>query len=361
MFPHRFPALLFALILVVTGCSSGAGGGGGSDDTGTTTSTVSGNLETINEDFTPNSLALEGGAGSLVVKRQEEGGDPCADADDLYDCQATLLRLYLDMARDFVSMTQTVVEEIGTALGDLPDGSAGTVTEGAQTIHYSKTSATRFSILIEESAPAAYFDINEGTYTLRFDLDNFSDSEGNAGQLDTTVSFTDDENWSVVLFLAGMDCDDSDPRAPERIHIRVTRAGTLWTGKAMFYSGRWLADPVSCDLEEEDDTSMNFYTDFIANDTAARASVYMMSRTKDDLSDIEDFGMDQLGDNFSIPDDTTPYVNPFCNPATTLDALWGDDCSSLDTALAAADYGPATDWILPSEFYLLDVTIPSSL
>ncbi len=349
--------LLFVVPFLSCISSSTRGASGGSN----TTSDVATNLEAVSDNFTPDSLAS--GSASSTLKSQSGGEDPCAEATDLYDCQPILLRLYLDMAHMFLDMTQQIVSEIGTGLGSVADGTSGTETIEGETVHYSKDSATNFSLLMEGAAgPVAYFDVNETVYTLKMDLDNLEEAGDASGQLEIVVNYGSETSWSILIFIAGMDCDSSDPRAPERIHINVSRSADFWTGKAMFYNGRWLEDAVSCSTAETDARSINFYTDFVANEVAARASVYMMSRSKSDLSDIANFGMDNFSINFSsTPGNTSTYQNPFCNPATTLDALWNNDCASLDAAVAAQSYGSATDWILPSEFYLRTITLPSSL
>lgn len=352
--------ILFLVALSCINCSS-TGAGTTTTASSTTTSDTVSDLEAVSAGFTPASLENGNETGSISVK--QGGSDPCATADDLYDCQPILLRVYLDLARTFIDLTKTVIEEVGEGIGDLPDGSIGAVVVEGQTINYSKTSDSLYSILIEENEqPAAFFEVNGSASTLKLDLDNLSDAGGQEGQVDVALTYTDAENWSVVIFVAGMECDASDPRAPERIHVRVARSGGVWTGKAMFYNGRWLADDdISCSTTETDALSMNFYTDFVGNDTAARASVYMLSRSKSDLSDIEDFSMARFAENFGSLDDTTAYSNPFCNPAETLEAVWDDDCSSLDATLSATAYGSADDWIVPSEFYQTTITLPTSL
>lgn len=358
---HSSSRLLQAVLLVaiLAGCSSGSAGG---STGGNTTSDVADNLGSINQGFTPESLESDTDSPTGLMKRAEQGEDPCAESDDLYDCQPVLLRLYLDMAQSFVDMTKDIIGEVGTGLGEVADGSQGTETLDGRTIHYSKESATFFSLLMEGAGPVAYFDVADTVYTLQMDLDNLEEAGEASGKLEIVVDYESETSWSIVIFILGMDCDSSDPRAPERIHIRVSRSENFWTGKAMFYNGRWLAQTASCSTGESDENSMNFYTDFVASDTAAKASVYLLSRTQSDLSDIEDFGMDQFPLNFSgQQDETSAYQNPFCNPASTLDAVWDDDCSSIDSSVGSADFGPATDWIAPSEFYQETITLPSTL
>lgn len=360
MLQFAIQIIIIFFTVSLMGCSSGTSTGGDSEEN--TTSNVTNDLDTVSQNFTPNSLESDSNTTSALVK-YAEGEDPCAESEDLYDCQPVLLRMYLAMAQDFLDMTKDIVEEIGLNLGELPDGSQGIESIEGETIHYSKESSSNFSIILEgTTGPMAYFDIAETVYTLQMDLDNLEEAGDASGKLEIVVNYESETSWSIDIFILGMDCDASDPRAPERIYIQVTRSGDFWIGKAMFYNGRWLADTASCEIEESDENSINFYTDFVANEIAARASVYMMSRSKNDLSDIENFGMDQFSINFSQQDDnTSDYQNPFCNPASTLDALWNDDCSSIDSSVGSTDYGPSSDWILPSDFYQQTITLPSSL
>ena len=360
----RATAWIFFFIVAVPVSLYGCGSSRGDSDSGGdgTTSTVEGNLDTISDDFTPESLVVGSSSSSSLVKDNGPGSDPCAESEDLYDCQPVLVRLYIDMAHDFLDMTNEIIAEVGSHLGSLPDGSSGDGDFEGRTIHYSKTSSSQFSILMEQgSSPSAYFNVNGTVYTLKMNLDNLEEAGDSSGQLEIVVQYDSDESWSIVVFLAGMDCDSNDTRAPERIHIRVAKSGGFWTGKAMFYNGVWQASDPTCSTEASNDLAINFYTDFVANDTAARASVYLMPRTKSDLSDIEDFGMDGFAINFSNNESTSAYANPFCNPASTLDAVWSDDCTTTDSTVGSASYGAASDWILPSEFFLETVTLPSSL
>ena len=107
---------------------------------------------------------------------------------------------------------------------------------------------------------------------------------------------------------------------------------------------------------------MSMYTDFVANDTAAKASVYMMDRSVDSLTDIADYGIGDYSTVYSNDfGDTSSYPIPFCNPAGTLDATWGDDCTLTDATICTADFGSASDWVTPSELYQLEIDIPTSL
>lgn len=351
--------VVFSLALTHCGSTTAA-----VTDSTATTSTVVTNLGTVSSNLAPDSLNYtQNAAASVSAAKVEEGGNPCVEADDLFDCQPILLQLYVNMAKNVLDVVTAIISGAGTEMGDLEDGASGTATEGTTEIQYSKTTDTDYSVLLSEnSTPVGYIDVNGNIYTVKMDLSNMpeDDTGGTVGQIQATVTYTDANTWSIVFFLAGMSCSEDDVAAPERVEIQVDKAGGLWTGKAMLYGPRWVgSDSLNCSSTATDDTSMNFYTDFVGNDTAAKASVYMMQRDKNSLDDIADYGMDAIGESFG--GDTSAYANPFCNPAGTLDALWGNNCSGLDTTISAADYSASTNWVTPYDFYQLEVTLPSSL
>jgi len=346
-------------------CSSTTDSATDTAATTTETATLTTNLETVSDDIAPDSLNYTQNSASVSVAKVG-GAGPCVNADDLFDCQPILLQLYIDLGKNLLDTVITIISDVGTNLGDLADGASGTVTEGTTTITYQKTSATDFSIIVAiNGVNAGYVNVNGTTYTVKFDLANLPDEEsgGNAMQFQAIVSYTDENTWDADFLVAGMECEPSDVQAPERIAIKVEKANGLWAGKAMLYSPRWRAgDSATCDTTVTDDTTINFYTDFVGNNTAAKASVYMMDRSISSLDNIATYGMDSFSTNYGAGfGDTTAYANPFCNPAGTLDALWDDDCTALDATVGAANFSDASNWILPSDYYLETITIPDSL
>lgn len=327
-----------------------------------TTSTVTTNLETVQNDLAPDSLNYtQNSSASISANKTGSGGNPCAEADDLFDCQPILLQLYMSLAQNVLDAVTSIISGVGTAMGDVENGGSGTATWGTTSVQYSKTTETDYSIILSaNSTPIGYVDVDNTVYTIKMDLDNISEENtgGNVGQIQATVTYTDANTWSVVFLLTGMACSADDVAAPERIQIQVDKASGLWAGKAMLYGPRWYGNN-TCSTTPTDATSMNFYTDFVGNDIAAKASVYMMQRDKDSIDDIADYGMDSIGSDFG--GNTSAYTNPFCNPAGTFDALWGNDCSALDATVSAADYSSATNWITPNDFYQFEITIPNSL
>ena len=353
---------VIACSLILANCGTTASSDGG---TTATTSTVVTNLETVESNLVPDSLDYTQNSAAASVSasiKAESDGNPCAEAADLFDCQPILLQLYMDMAKMVLGAVTDIISGVGTEMGDVEDGASGTVSWETTSVQYSKTTDTDYSIILSESSvPIGYIDVNDNVYTVKMNLDNLpeEDTGGAAGQIQATVTYTDENTWSITFLLTGMACATDDVAAPERIQIQVDKVSGLWTGKAMLYSPRWVGNGLTCSSEATDDTSMDFYTDFVGNDAAAKASVYMMQRNKNSLDDIANYGMDAIGDGFG--GNTSAYVNPFCNPAGTLDALWGNNCSAINATVSAADYSASSNWVTPYDFYQLAITIPSSL
>lgn len=349
--------VLVFLALNLSHCGSSATGSGSG---GTTTTAVT-NLETVSGELTPDSLnyAQNSASVSAPTKAASEG-DPCAVVGDLFACQPILLQLYMDLAQDILDTVIDIIGGAGTAMGNVADGASGTATWEGISVQYSKTSATDYSILLLQNAIGlGYVDVSGTTYTLKMNLDGIG--QGGAGQFETVVNYTDANTWTIDLLLAGMECQTDDVPAPERIKITVGKASGVWTGKAMLYNPLWIGDN-TCSSTATNATAMTFYTDFVGNDTAAKANVYSMPRSKTDLSDIADWGMNNFESNFGDGfGDTSAYINSFCNPAGTLTALWNNDCSTYDAALGAASYGSADDWVTPNALYQLAVDVPDSL
>lgn len=358
--------IVMTLVLFVQACGlSTSTSDSGSQD-------MADNLETVSNSLVPDSLdysanleaSLSGG--QYLLADTGDTGDPCAQSDDLYDCQPVLLQLYMSLAKDFIDVAKEIVSGSSAAIAEAPDGSSGSSTFEDMTVEYSKTTGSDYSIFLSSgSSPLGYIDVADTEYVIQMDLTAMDETM--EGSIDIRVSYTDEDTWSITTFVVGMACDDSDARAPERIELIVNKDSSVWQGKAMIYNGRWLygvgdssGDP-DCDVSESDELSMNIYTDFVANNLAAKASVYMLSRTVDDLSNIDDYSMDQFAENYSSTDDTDDYTNPFCNPAGTLDALWGDDCTTTDTDVAAMSYSSSSNWVTPYDFYQLEIDLPDSL
>ncbi|MGK5084691.1 hypothetical protein WDW37_15460 [Bdellovibrionota bacterium FG-1] len=318
--------------------------------------------------------AQSGGVGGIS---QAQSGNPCAPFSGptaLFDCQPVLLRLYIDMSKQFLDMATLLITDVGKKLGSLADGATGSVENGAQTIFYSRTSATQYSALIKEGAnPVAYLSAVGNVYTLQFDFSKMSSIDGTPpSQMEFKLTYTDANTWSIVTTGLGSACSPDDVRAPRQFKILMSKANGLWNGKAMLYNGVWATgvggglDP-TCSTVDSDAASMALYTDFVGDQTAAKANIYMMKRTISSVAaytPLKDFcttyGIAGCATWFT----SANFSNSFCNLGTTVIATWNDSCASQSPAVAAASFGPASDWVVPADFSntsITAITLPTTL
>ncbi|MGK5088451.1 hypothetical protein WDW86_12905 [Bdellovibrionota bacterium FG-2] len=277
-------------------------------------------------------------------------------------------------------MTAQVVDNVGTNLTGIADGASGTATDNGQVISYSKTTATKYSVLVKNSAgvPYLYVDMDGANFNLKMAFDGMPADAGAvgsapvAGTFQFSGTYTDETHWSVTAYMAGMECSSTDVAAPGSVMIKMAREGTLWKGKAMMYNPRWVGQGLTCSTTPSDSTGITMYTDFVANDAAAKAKVFLMSRAETSLADIDSFSFPNLlatysanpglQDMFGQAGSLAAYANPFCNSAASLtSATWNSDCTGVDSAIAAASFMAATEWIAPKTFSESTLTIPSSL
>jgi hypothetical protein len=333
------------------------------------------NLAAVSSGMLPKSLTYSSGTRTLSDTR-----NPCAGY-NLYSCQPVLLRLYMYMAKQMFDMTRQIFANVKEKVKTLPSGSSGTgeVIQGVGTLDYKKTSSSVFSLLIKQTStqtPIVYLDASENAYTIKSNISTMSEGES-SGKIEIAVTFTNENTWSISVLLTDQDCEANDVRAPRSMRIIVNKADGIWKGKAQLYNGVWMttggSDP-TCSTQPADSTSMNFYTDFVADDTAAKANVYMMPRDKNSLTDIVNWGMDSFCTKFlsGVLDcanwynsqngaNVLEYKNPFCNPENTKVAVWNDSCGTYSSAVSTADLGAASDWVTPYDFYQLSASVPSSL
>ncbi len=260
----------------------------------------------------------------------------------------------------------SIVGQIGTSLGQLPDGATGTFTgESNESGTYSKTDSDTFWILMKIGATnAAYLAVDGGSYTLELDGAAIGSPQG--GKYASTVSFTDSTNWTITTTIAGTSCSTSEPRGPQNLQLKVSKAGSLWTGKAMIYAPRWAIwnpEP-TCSSTPTTDTSFNMYSDFVADNTVAKMNVYT---AKSDKTAIASYPIAQFCTEYSslctggVFGAETPasYLNPVCVTASSGTANWNSNCSAQDAAstVSAASFGSSSDWIQPNEFQNYSITV----
>ncbi|MFH1017718.1 MAG: hypothetical protein V1798_05975 [Pseudomonadota bacterium] len=329
-------------------------------------------IETISNDFVPESLDYSSSSQSRLNPSSPRfaSSGPCVGT-DLFGCQPILLRIYIAINQLFAGQAVTTLDDVGSHMTDIADGTSGTVTEDTQTIEYSKTSDAEFSVLVKtnDGTPFAYLSLADSQFTMRLDIfaqpADTSGSGPTEGIFEISGTFTDENHWTVVSQMIGMNCQSDDVGAPQNIRVRMEKADGLWTGKAMMYLPRW-AEDYTCDTTPTDSTGMVIYTDFVGDATAAKVSVFAMRPSITDLSsiDMNDYALNDLSANY--PEviqgaDLSAYENPFCNPSSTDIAVWNDNCSGTSSAVSEASFGSATDWLDPSEFAALTLAIPTSL
>lgn len=333
------------------------------------TESTSTNIATVESGMIPGSLAVP----TTGLKLE---GNPCAGTDGFFDCQPNLLKVYLGMGKNMVGMVSQIVENIGPGLEKLGVGAKGSleITDGDEfnKVEYDITSATEYKILLHAVAgPALYLDVADKRYEIIANLDNMPDSD-KGGILRSVITYTDDTHFNVETAMATDDCDPNDVRAPGNFSMVISRAGDVWTGKSMLFMPRWATqgDP-TCDMEPTDTTKMGFYTDFVADDDLATASIYFIPYTATSLAAIEDYAVSKVCDNwsglcnggygFGDPNPVSSYGNAFCIDRAADDTTWNTTCDSSVTAIATPTYSSASLWKLPTELESPGLEIPESL
>ena len=354
-------------------------------------SSTADNMSAIYNDYVPNSMASGSSSSPALLSAsihadgsgaQASDDDVCGDS-DLFECQPKLLKLYIQMSREVFLVTRQFLVEMGGHLGDLADGASGVVNTGdGMTVYYSKTSASEWDVVATTSV-GTVFDVSvaDNVYTLKMNENNNPDSSDTT-EVHVVVNYTDASNWSVTTMFLGEECDPNDPQAPERVKLILAKENDVHTGKAMLYAPRWAhfnPEP-TCSSSDNVYYSMNLYTDFVGNDTAAKVKVYMMKSdvTTDMSSTIGNYSMNKLCDSYygnfgwsqaNCKSNFNSYfgydveatlVNPFCTIGPD-NATWGSDCSGTDDTVAGASFGSASDWVTPSAFYQQSISYRSDL
>jgi hypothetical protein len=377
--PFRNAVLALTLLAAVSGCQGT--GDPADDDVGAgTLSAMAGHLTLLNQELLPASLDVDGTAAAALqggLRSALEAVNPC-EGYDPFNCQPVLLRYYLAATRVlvasmFVTLLAEVVDRIIEHETDFADGSTGAITVGNRTIAWSRASASNYSLLVKDGGqPVFHVAVEDWTTTIRADLDLLLEG-GPGGRMEIAFRFVDLHTWNIEATIVGQPCRPDDVRAPRNFRLAIRREAGLWKGKALTYHPFFAEAAPTCDTLETADTSMNLYTDFVGDHAAAKANIYFLRRDKDALDDISGYGMDALCVNHPeilggnacsgaggqvFP---SSYTNPFCNPAATDIAHWGDSCQRISAGVADGTFGPATDWTLPSDFHRMAITLPASL
>lgn len=326
------------------------------------------NLADISSNYTPSSLSTVSSSGSGA-----QSSDPCAGVTDFAVCQSNLIREYIRIGKDSVDAISSLAEQLGTALGQIPDGNSGTSPDGK--VSWNKTSERVWSIISRNSSNAtvAYFSVNNGVYSLKIDENN-ADQNAEDHQIEATITYNSTTDWSVDVYFGNGVCDSAKPTDPSKAHIKMSKANGLWTGKAMLYVPRWQTPggsaPTCATTAGANDIAM--YTNFVGNDVSTKAALYLIPSTVSNVSNITD-------SNYSLPQFCTQfasacgngagqvpvgflasYPNNWCTTGVGTNPTWNNNCTS-NASVSAASYSASTNWVTPSLLKSYTVTMPTSL
>lgn len=226
--------------------------------------------------------------------------------------------------------------------------------------------------ICENPTSLMYLDVTANIYQMKLDITSISadDKDPSTGVLQVGITFTDSDTWIVAAIVTGKDCEAQDVRAPSSFAVNVTKEGELWTGHAQMYNGVWQqgitgGQQPSCSTQATDDLSMMFNTDFVANNTAAKANVYTTERNLATTAEISVHPLSKMCSDYLVAGagqaDTTAYANPFCNPDATDVAVWNDSCASQSSTVANTAFPGVAVFTTPSAFHTQAVTLPSAL
>lgn len=338
------------------------------DTTNFTTDTIA-KISTVSSDFAPGSLDA-GASGSSV---ETFNSNPCTGTNGLIDCQPNLLKLYLSVSKQQLDMLTTIVSSVGSQLGHLADGASGSTSGDSLNIQYSKTDSDTWSLTLvnaSTSQTAAYISVDGGLYTLELNFANMP-AEPNTptqGSYSSVISYTDANTWSITSTMLDSECQSDDVRAPQNVSIVMSKADGLWKGKAMLYHPRWASfspDP-TCSTTPTDAIGLNMYSDFVGDGTVAKMNVYMLKRTRA-ANEITSHPLSDICTEYpsicssgNIGSETpTSYPNSVCVEASTGDSNWNSSCSSISggAAVSSASFGASSDWVAPSSFYNMSITV----
>jgi hypothetical protein len=274
------------------------------------------------------------------------------------------------------------------------DSKAGVVIDDYTTIDYIKSAATQYSILAKAGADSYfYFNSNNTSYSLQIDFSKIpaakrAASDPSQGKVTVTLNYTDNSHWTLSLLASDFACNESDPKAPEKIKIVMHKNDSTWSGKAMLQNSRSMkgnteAEPVSCTTTASDDNSSSTYTEFVGDHTATKASVYLMKRNITATTSTDYAASYALNNlcasyyaNFSflnagvcestlatlLGEPMSTYTNPFCNVRGTNLGVWNSNCSSTSTAVSSASFDDSeVTWVSPAALYAESITLPVSV
>ncbi len=329
------------------------------------------NVQAVENSMLPGSLAIEGAA----LLSGGENDNPCEGTDGFFDCQPNLLKLYLGLAKSMVSLSRQLLSGAGTGLAQVPVPSSGSVEGNSDSqiskIDYVIESETAFKILmVGETKPFLNLEVDGATITIQADMSQAPDSEGDSGKVETTINFTDEDNFTVDLHLIGMGCSDDDIRAPQNLGINIVKTAGVSQGKAMLYLPRWqIEEGTKCTFVPTDASKVFIYTNFVGDDDGSSLSLHVMPITVEDAGDFDTYAASAFCDNFPSscnsgygfgdPNPVSTYTNPACVKVDSTD--WGTACTSSNDLISTPTFSSTANWVLPRDLSELDIEVPEAI
>jgi hypothetical protein len=350
------------------------------------------NINEVHSNYAPDSMQATTATVSMITPLM---ADFC-EGKNFYACQPKLVKLYIAIGKSYLNLMKLFLAGFSKGLSNIQDGdtNSGVAINDRTTIAYSKTSATQYSI-IAKTGGVSYFYFNSAgtTYNLQIDFSKIPAADKSAsdpaqGKVSVTLTYTDSNHWTLNLYAYDFACDANDPKAPERIKITMHKNDTLWNGKAMLANSRSMKgdatnNPVTCTSDATNvANSSNFYTEFIGDSSATKASVYVMKRDVS-LSTSADYAANYALNNLcahyyanfsnteleckvalavALGEPMSTYENPFCNLRGTNSASWGNTCSATSATVSNASFDDAeVPWVAPSVLDTTVISLPTSI
>jgi hypothetical protein len=367
-------AVTMLSLLYWEGCGKSKGDGEGGPDNngqletgnGPAVSTAAGEIREVQTNMVPGSLEVA----------QREGENPCEGL-GLIACQPNLLKVYLANAQRSVGTVQNFLSQISSAMSRISvpgEGSINVPMNGqTMTILYKATTRTKYSLLFKNvSTPILSFKADDKHYvmTMRTGKNGSSDPAQQFVMV-IDISYQSPEEFHVETKFHQMPCTTDDTRAPNNYVSVIDVADGVWKGKAMMMSYTWLGGSGDSGPLCSDDPStsgMSIYTDFVADDSYASASLYMMPwdvATVEALvaSPVRAFCTTFSGkcsDGVAFGSSISSLGSIFCISRASGAASWTGPCTSSSSAdVASGSFGDASDWIVPDVLRGIDPELPS--
>jgi len=339
-------AMTGLVLFILVACSGGNEGKG----------PVTASLSTLVTGFAPPALRSSSARSRACAE---------TDPDPFYNflrCQPHFLRSYLTQIGYFISEAYDFADEIEPTLASAADGTSGSLNlEAGETVQWTKTNASTFSFsILKDGTLRAKITYDAGNVVVVLDGQLISDARARGiGTVRLDVTYRSNAEWRASAFLAGITCNPSDLNSPERMRFEVELAGGLWKAKVMTYHPRRSQD--TCSTTPTDSTAMNVFTDYVGDEKATRASVYLMGREVSSLTSMANYELKKFCSNYTTfcGGGSTVYAAdiPLCLTSSGASPQFGNDCATISPAVSSAGYLDSNLWLLPSAFHSVEAPV----